>query len=132
MADRFRREHRSLERIRRADVGLRCAGPHGNAVADASIFDNAPSDDLSLFDVVIELAKAKRGQVPGRAGGDLLVQRRSNLETDVDLVSSRFLESGRKLTHPRRRGLIEEDGDLGCVGGACMPRPERGDEAEHH
>jgi hypothetical protein len=58
MADRLGIEHRLLEGVGRADVGLRRAGLDGNAVADAGVFDDAAGDDFSVLDEIIERTKA--------------------------------------------------------------------------
>src|SRR5258708_24642396 len=68
MADRLGLEHRAPERFRGADVGPGRAGLHGNAVADARVFDHAAGHNFALLDVIIELVEAKRDQISGRAG----------------------------------------------------------------
>jgi hypothetical protein len=129
MADRLGVEHRALEGFRRADVGLRRAGLHGDAIADAAVFDDAAGNDFALLDEIVELAEAERGHVPGRAGDELLVERLPDLEVDFDLVAGRLFETGCHFAHPRRRGLVEVDGDLGRTGGGRIPSAERGNEA---
>ena len=132
MADRFCVQHRLFKSLRRADVGLRRAGLDGDAVADAGIFHHRTRHDLALLEIGVELVDAERGEVAGRAGHDLLVQRRPGLEAHIDLMAGGLLKAGRQLAHAGRGCLVEIDGDFSCAGTPHRrENADRGRKREH-
>src|SRR5215469_14122307 len=67
MANRLSVEHRLLECLGRADVGLRRAGFDGDAVADFGIFDRSAGDNLAALDQSLICARPEDTRSPSPA-----------------------------------------------------------------
>ena len=112
----------SIARLKASGVRMSGSGSPArdrDAVADPAIFDDAVAVDLAGLDELVELVRAERRQVPGRPGHDLLIERRPDLEVDLDLVAGRLFEAGGELAHAGRGRLVEQDRDLGGLRGAA-------------
>ena len=100
VADRLGVEHRLLEARGRADVGLRRAGLHGDAISGAGELDDA-ADHLVALDEVLERGHEIDDHVPRRVGVDLFGLLWDADEINDDLVAARLLEAGRQIAHAR-------------------------------
>jgi hypothetical protein len=63
------------------------------------------------------------GQIRRRAGGDLLHQRRPDLEAHDHLVPGGALEGGRDIAHPRHHAHAGQHGELGGAGWCRFNEP---------
>src|ERR1700730_3825548 len=101
VGERFSVEHCTLERVNRADVGLRDTRAHDHTYAGAGDVSTRASGDLAGFDQIVNRIRREDGDVERLTSVDLPFQHADHLELDHELVAASTFELGTELVYHR-------------------------------
>src|SRR5262249_31373249 len=129
IANRFGREQRRLIGFHRAEVGFGRAGPHRKSETRAHEWRYRAGHDFTVSDEFVDRTGISSDEI-SRTVVESLLQNGVVCLNDGDLVTARTRERGGEFSYSRRRTLIDQNGDLGCMRRRVAPHGERGNEGK--